>query len=89
MRRCMPLDDDAFYARLAALKTQPRPYLHKCIVDELIRRFRLLTDDEIEAFIRAHPTPEDYAWIQAKSDAELAAFEAELAAEGWVRPDES
>jgi hypothetical protein len=80
VRSLMPLTNDELDARLAVFAAAPIPHLYEGIKGEYVRRLRLMTEEELDAWNAAHFTPEESARIDAR-------VEAELAAEGWVRPD--
>jgi hypothetical protein len=82
VRSLMLLTNDELDARLAVFAATPIPcHLYEPIKGEYLRRLRLMSEEALAAWNAAHFTPEESARIDAR-------VEAELAAEGWVRPDE-
>jgi hypothetical protein len=76
------LSNDELDARVTAFGATPiRRYLYERITGEYLRRLRLMSEEDLATWDAAHFTPEESARIDAQ-------VEAELAAEGWVRPDE-
>jgi hypothetical protein len=81
-RSFMRLTNDELDARMAVFGATPIPrHLYERITGEYLRRLRLMSEEDLAAWDAAHFTPEESARIDAR-------VAAELAAEGWVRPDE-